>query len=67
MIQRLLPDRGDQRLAYLLFHCGLKPREIVRFCPQEFHSVQEIYRRRLTIVERLARLADSIRWQLSFP
>ena len=29
----LLPDRRDQRVAYLLFHCGLKPREILRFCP----------------------------------
>jgi hypothetical protein len=65
VIQRLLPDRRDQRLAYLLFHCGLKPREIVRFCPQEFHSVEEIYRLRRSLVERLARLADSVRWQLS--
>ena len=65
VIRRLLPNQREQRLAYLLFHCGLKPREIVRFCPQEFSSVEDIYRLRCNIVERLVRHADSIRWQLS--
>ena len=65
VIRRLLPNQREQRLAYLLFHCGLKPREIVRFCPQEFSSVEDIYRLRRTIVERLVRHADSIRWQLN--
>jgi hypothetical protein len=65
VIRRLLPNQREQRLAYLLFHCSLKPREIVRFCPQEFSSVEDIYRLRRNIVERLVRHADSIRWQLS--
>ena len=63
-IHSLLPDEREQRVAYLLYHCGLKPREIVRFCPQEFSGVQEVYRLRRNIVERLLRNAASIRWRL---
>jgi hypothetical protein len=46
VIASLLPDERTRRVAYLLFHCGLKPREIVHFCPEEFSDVQEIDRRR---------------------
>ena len=63
-LQTMLPDEREQRLAYLLFHCGLKSREIMRFCPQEFSDVQEIYRMRRSIVERLLRNADQVRWRL---
>ena len=61
----ILSNPREQRLAYLLFHCGLKPREIIRFCPQEWSDVQEIYRLRRTIMERLLRNADHLRWRLS--
>ncbi len=54
----------EQQLAYLLYHCGLKPREIVHFCPQEWSDVQEIYRLRRNILERVLRNADKLRWQL---
>ena len=64
-IENLLPTAREQRLAYLLFHCGLKPREIVRFCPDEFSQVREVHRLRRNIVERLLRNADLIRWRLS--
>lgn len=63
-LQTMLPDEREQRLAYLLFHCGLKSREIVRFCPQEFRDVHEIYRLRRSIMERLLRNADQLRWRL---
>jgi hypothetical protein len=43
-IQSLLSDERERRLAYLLYHCGLKPRDIVRRCSPEFPDVQEIYR-----------------------
>lgn len=65
IIQRHLPRAREQRLAYLLFHCGLKPREVVRFCPREFSDVQEVYRLRRNIMERLVRNADQIRWKLA--
>ncbi len=65
MLQGMLPSQRERRLAYLLYHCGLKPREIVRFCPQEWHDVQEIYHLRRSILERLMCNADQLRWQLS--
>jgi hypothetical protein len=63
-IQDMLPNEREQRAAYLLFHCGLKPREIVQFCAREFSDIREIYHLRRNIVERLARNADRIRWRL---
>ena len=60
-IQSLLPDEREKRLAYLLYHCGLKPRDIVRRCSQEFPDVQEIYRLSHNIVERLRRNRDRLR------
>jgi len=53
ILKTILSNPREQRLAYLLFHCGLGPREIVHYCPQEWSSVQEIYRLRCNIVERL--------------
>ena len=58
ILQTLVPSAREQRLAYLLYHCGLKPREIVHFCPQEWNDVQEIYRLRRNILERLLRNAS---------
>ncbi len=63
-LQTMLTNRREQRLAYLLFYCGFKSREIVRFCPQEFSDVHEIYRMRRSIMERLLRNADQLRWRL---
>lgn len=63
-IQSVLPDKRQQRVAYLLFHCHLKPRQVVQFCPDEFSDVGEIYRVRRNIFERLLRNADYIRWRL---
>ncbi len=65
VIRSLLPTGREQRLAYLLFHCSLKPREIVRYCQQEFGDIREIYRMRRNITDRLLRHADHIRWRLS--
>ena len=64
ILQTMLPNRRERRLAYLLYHCGLKPREIVQFCPQEWSNVQEIYGLRRNIVERVVRNADQLRWRL---
>jgi hypothetical protein len=65
VILSLISDKRQQRVAYLLFHCHLKPREIIQFCPEEFSNIQEIYRLRRTIVERLLRNADYLRWRLN--
>jgi len=59
-LQTLLPSARERRLAYLLYHCGLSPQEIVHCCSQEWSDVQEISRLRRNIVERLLQHADSI-------
>ncbi|GAC1385032.1 MAG: hypothetical protein NVSMB33_13880 [Ktedonobacteraceae bacterium] len=58
--QALLPHLREQRLAYLLYHCGLKPEEIVHYCPQEFSNVQEISRLRRHILAQLLRNCSTV-------
>src|SRR6266852_3819637 len=65
-IQLLLPDEREKRLAYLLYYCGLKPREIVIRCPGEFDDVKEIYRLNHNIVERLRRNRDRLQYILGY-
>ena len=48
-----LPNLREQRLAYLLYHCGLEPAEIVLYWPQEWSDVQEVARLRRSILARL--------------
>ena len=65
ILQTMLPDEREKRLAYLSFHCGLKPREIMRFCPREFSDLQEIYHLRRSMMERVLCNDDQLRWRLS--
>jgi len=60
VFRKLLLSEREQRLAYLLIHCGLGPREIVRLYPEEFSEVGEIYRLRRNIFERLLRNVDCL-------
>jgi hypothetical protein len=53
IVEGKLSDVREQRLAYLLFHCGLKPGEIAHSYPQEFSDVREISLLRLKIMNRL--------------
>jgi len=63
-LKKIIPNGNEQRLAYLLFHCGLKPRQIMLYCPQEFSDVHDIYRLRSNVMNRLLRNADHLRWRL---
>lgn len=63
-IESLLPGERERRVAYLLYHCNLKPREIVRYVPEEFGDVQEVYRLSRNIYDRLMRNRDLLRWRL---
>ena len=63
-IQKLLTDERETQLAYLLYYCGFKPREIVTRYPQEFNDVKEVYRLNCNIVDRLRRNRDRLRWLL---
>jgi hypothetical protein len=51
-LQARLSDQREQRLAYLLYHCGLEPAEIVRGSPQEWSDVHEVARLRRSILAR---------------
>jgi hypothetical protein len=63
-ICNLLTNERERRVAYLHFHCNLKPREIMRYCSGEFSSEEEIYRLKRNIMERIMRNIDKIRWRL---
>ena len=52
-VQATLSNERERRVAYLLYHCGLHPAEIVRSCPQQWSDVQEVTRLRSTIFMRL--------------
>ncbi len=64
-LKKVISDGNEQRLAYLLFHCGLKPRQILHFCTQEFCDVHDIYRLRSNLMNRLVRNADLRHWRLN--
>lgn len=63
-LQGLIADAREQRVLYLLYYCGLKPREVVARCPQEFSNVKEVYRLNHNILDRLRRNKDRVRWLL---
>jgi hypothetical protein len=56
--QKVIPNGYEQRLAYLLFDCGLKPREIARFYPREYSDVHEISHMRSSLMNRVVHNAD---------
>ena len=60
IIQRMLPDEREQRLAYLLFHCRLQPGEIARSNPREFSDVQEVARLRRDIIAQFVRSGSNL-------
>jgi hypothetical protein len=53
IVQTLLPSEREQRLAYLLFHCGLGEDEIVQGLPQEWSDAQEVHHLRCHLLKRL--------------
>src|SRR6266566_10075988 len=65
VIQDLIHDDREQRLTYLLFHCGLSPSEVLRCCSQEFDDLSEISHLRHTILEHLLRHADPLPLRLT--
>jgi hypothetical protein len=54
-VQATLSSERERRLAYLLYHCGLSPEEIVRYCPQEWSDVREVVRLRRIILKQLTK------------
>jgi hypothetical protein len=54
-VQATLSSERERQLAYLLYHCGLSPEEIVRYCPQEWSDVCEVARLRCIILKQLTK------------
>ena len=52
-VQTTLSSVRERRLAYLLYHCGLSPAEIVRGFPHEWSDVCEVAHVRCIVFERL--------------
>jgi hypothetical protein len=57
-IQSTLKSERERRLAYLLYHCGLEPAEIVRGCPQAWSDVHEVTLLRCIIVVQLMKRSE---------
>lgn len=64
-VQALLADEQQRRLAYLLYYCGLKPRDIARLYSQEFADVKDIYRLNHNILQRLRRNSNRLLYLLA--
>ena len=52
-LKKGLSDAREQRMAFLLFNCGLSPDEIVQSFPEEFLEVEEIARLRQRTIKQL--------------
>ncbi len=65
VLQSFLSTEREKALAYLLFHCNLKPREIMQLRPGMFSDVSEIYHLHRNILDRFKRNMHQIRWRLS--
>ncbi len=64
MLESIPLDIREQRLAFLLFNCGLRPKDIVHTFPEEFNDAREISLLRCTIIERLLDLVDQHNWPI---
>lgn len=65
IIVDILKNEREQRIIFLLYHCGLKPKAIMQQCPGEFASEQEIYHLTRNALDRLKRNGARLRWKLS--
>jgi DNA-directed RNA polymerase specialized sigma24 family protein len=55
LIVGLLPDEKEQLLAYLCFVRQMRPRQICDRHPERFATVDEVYRTKRNLIERLRR------------
>ena len=60
MLEKMSLDTHQQRMAYLLFNCGLRPQDIVQVFPEEFDDVQEISHLRCSIIKQLMDQMDQL-------
>ncbi len=66
VIQNILTNKRELRVIFLLYHEGLKPREILQRCPKEFADVKEIYSLTKNAMDRLKRHSAIIRRKIDY-
>jgi hypothetical protein len=54
-VQATLSSERERQLAYLFYHCGISPEEIVWYCPQEWSDICEVARLRRIILKQLTK------------
>ncbi|MGD9893564.1 MAG: RNA polymerase sigma factor [Dehalococcoidia bacterium] len=62
LILKLLKDERERLLIYLSYELDLTPAEIQRRYPDHFPTVDDVYRGRRNILDRLGRSKDLARW-----
>lgn len=65
-IRMILTNQRELRVVFLVYHQGLKPREIIKHCPNEFTDVQEVHRLLRYALGRLRRHAEILRQKISY-
>jgi hypothetical protein len=66
VIQTILTNKRELRVIFLLYHEGLKPRQILQHCPKEFADVKEIYSLTKSAMDRLKRHSAIIRRKIDY-
>ena len=57
-LRQQLEDDQEYKVIHSSFVLGLKPREIAAQFPESFHDVQEVYRLKERVINRLRRLDE---------
>jgi len=66
VIQTILTGEQEMRIIFLLYHEGLKPRDIVQRYPDEFPSAQTVYSLTKNAMDRLKRHSAIIRQKIDY-
>jgi DNA-directed RNA polymerase specialized sigma24 family protein len=66
VIQMILTREQEMHVIFLLYHEGLKPRDIVQRYPAEFANVQKIYGLTKNAMDRLRRHSAIIRQKIDY-
>lgn len=64
-VNTVLTNERERRIIQLLFEQGLKPRQILERCPDEFNNIKEIYRLTRNAMDRLKSHKEVIRYKIN--
>lgn len=61
---KVIPDENEQRLAFLLFHCGLQLGQVTDIHPHEYSDVHTLYHMRSSMINSVVQNADRFNGRL---